>query len=120
MVVGFAESVHVGAGVCCVVTVTESEQCTVPPGPVAVIVYVVSDIGVTDFEPPATGVTAPILLSIDAPVAFVVVQVSVEEPPFVTECGFAVSVQVGAGVVTVTVIVALQWTVPPLPIAVPV
>ena len=42
-----------------VVTVTVAAHCTVPPGPVAVPVYVVSVIGDTLVDPESTGVTDP-------------------------------------------------------------
>ena len=60
--------------------------------------------GVTDVEPEATGVTAPMLLSISNVVAFVVVHESVEDEPVVTDAGVAVRTQVGAagGYVQVT------------------
>jgi hypothetical protein len=95
-------------------------QWTVPPVPVAVPVYVVVVDGVTDFEPPATGVTEPIELLIVKEVACVVVHESAAESPVVIEVGEAVRVHVGGGGVTVTVTVVLQWTVPPVPVAVPV
>jgi hypothetical protein len=51
-------------------------------------------------------------------VAFVVSQERLVDSPRVIELWNAVSVQVGVGGVTVTVIVAVQWTVPPAPVAV--
>lgn len=87
-------------------------------------------VGATDVEPAATGVTAPILLSIVNEEAFVVFQVSVEEPPSknapmpdVSEVGLAVRMQVGAGAGSggaLTVTIVEQVTEPPAPIAVPV
>jgi hypothetical protein len=93
---------------------------------------VVVVIGAVLVEPAATGVTVPILLSIENEVALVVVQERVDESPELIEVGFAVSVQasgggppppppqleVQTGGVTVTVVV--QVTVPPGPVAVPV
>jgi hypothetical protein len=114
--VGLAMRVHVGGGGG--VTVTVAVQCTVPPVPEAVSVYVVVVESETDFEPEAATLPTPLL--IDTEVAFSVVQESVEESPAVIEVGEAVRVQVGAGGVGVTVIVAVQWTVPPAPTAVPV
>jgi hypothetical protein len=77
--------------------------------------------GVTDFEPAATGVTLPIAWSIVKEVACVVVHESVEECPVCMAVGLATSVQVGAGIIGgVTVTVAAQCTVPPVPVAVPV
>ena len=71
-------------------------------------------------DPLATGLTAPIELSIENVVALVVVQVRVGAPPLTNVLGAATSVQVGApgGGVGVTVTGAVQWTVPPAPVAV--
>ena len=55
--VGLAFNVHVGIG--WAVTVMTREHVLVPPGPVAVAVYVVVAVGDTLREPPATGVTEP-------------------------------------------------------------
>ena len=63
------------------VIVTSVVQVTVPPGPVAVPVYVVLAVGDTLVEPELTGVTLPMLLSIAKDVAFVVVHESVEDAP---------------------------------------
>lgn len=63
------------------VTVMVVAHVTVPPGPVAVPVYVVLVVGDTDFVPPATGVTLPILLFIENEVAFAVVHERVEDEP---------------------------------------
>jgi hypothetical protein len=79
------------------------------------VVVVVGDVVA---DPAATGVTAPIPLSILKEVAFVVVQESVELSPACIDDGFALSVQVGRGGVTVTVTFAVQCTVPPEPVAV--
>jgi hypothetical protein len=102
---------------------TDAVQVTVPPGPTAVPVKVVL-VAVSDgvlTEPEATGVTAPMLLSIVKEVACAVVHESVEVLPGLTLVGFAVSVQVGGGGgVLVIVTVAVQCTVPPAPVAVPV
>ena len=57
MDVGLAPSVQVGGGGG--ETTMLALQCTVPPAPVAVSVYVVLAVGDTDFEPLATGVTEP-------------------------------------------------------------
>jgi hypothetical protein len=77
------------------------------------------EVGETEVEPPATGVTAPTEWSMVIEVACAVVHERLEESPFWMLVGFAVSVHLGGGG-GVTVTVAVQWTVPPLPIAVPV
>ena len=59
IVVGSAVSVQVGAGGGGI-TVTVAVHVLVPPLPVTVAIYVVVTAGVTDREPEATGVTAPI------------------------------------------------------------
>lgn len=51
-------------------------------------------------------------------VALVVVQLSVELPPWATAVGFAVSVSVGAGVAGETVTVVLAVPCPPGPVQV--
>jgi hypothetical protein len=61
-----------------------------------VIVYVVVAVGETDFVPLVA--TVPILLSMDADVAFVELQVRVADWPFVIDAGETVNVTVGAGV----------------------
>jgi hypothetical protein len=102
--------------------VTVALQVTVPPAPVAVPVKVVSVVMVAVVVVPlTTGVSAPIELSIENVLAFVVVHERTLVPEEPTSVGFAVSVQVGAGGgggVVVTAIVAVQWTVPPVPVAV--
>ena len=77
-------------------------------------------IGETEVEPAATGVTEPIPWSMETEVAFVVVQESVEEDPVWIAVGLATSVQVGepGGGGGLTVIGAVQITVPPGPVAV--
>lgn len=122
IVVGFAESVQVGAegGA----TVTGAEHVELPPGPETVIVYVLPVEVVTDLEPEAIGVTAPTPLSIAALVAPIVTHARVEAPPpYGSDAGFAVSVQVGTGGGggnAVTVTVAVHVAVPPAPVTVPV
>ena len=83
MIDALAERLQAGApgGGGVVVTVTVAEHVIEPPDPVAVPVYVVVVVGETDFEPEATGVTEPILLSILNEVAFVVVHESDEDDP---------------------------------------
>lgn len=80
-----------------------------------------STVGETDFEPVATGVTAPMPWFNANVVAFVVVHESAEAPPASMEEGLPESVQVGAGggggsVVTDTL--AGHVTEPPAPVAV--
>ena len=99
-----------------VFTETVVAHVTVPPGPVAVPVYVVEPLGVTVIEPPDTGVTLPTPWSITNEFTLVVFQVRVVAPPELTLEGEAVSVQVGVGCTTVTG--AVQFTVPPAPVAV--
>ena len=77
----------------------------VPPVPVTVRVYVVVDVGETIFDPFTA--TAPMPLSSDTEVAFVVDHVSVDELPLTIEVGLAENVAVGAAAVTVTVAVLL-------------
>src|SRR5215472_8674388 len=64
-----------------------------PPGPVAVIVYVVESEGVTFVEPSA--VTVPTPGSIESCVASVEFQVRVEDSPLLTVVGLACNVTVG-------------------------
>lgn len=123
--VGEAESVHVGAfGFSHRLTVTVAVHVTLPPEPVAVPVYVVVSVGLTEVEPEATGVTAPMLLSMEKPVALVVVHDKAEFSPLAIVSGFAESVQVGAGGGggnAVTLTGAVQVTVSPAElVAVPV
>ena len=53
--VGFKDNVHAGGGT----TVAVAEHCTLPPGPVAVPVYVVVAAGVWLMEPLLTDDWAP-------------------------------------------------------------
>ncbi len=87
----------------------------VPPGPVAVAVYVVLAVGETSWVPVGTG-TLPTPLSMLMEVALVAVQLRVDFWPAMIEVGEAEKVRVGAGCVTVTVADALA--VPPGPLAV--
>jgi hypothetical protein len=75
-------------------------------------------VGETEYEPAATGVTAPIVLSSKNDVALVVVHERDEDEPVCIAVGFAESVQVGAfggggGGVVVTVTSAEQVIVCP-------
>ena len=96
--VGDAENVAVGAGC---VTVTVAVFVVVPPGPFAVSVYVVVDVGLTPTDPLSAWLPTP--LSIETVVAFVVVQVSVDDWPLMIDVGDAEKVAVGAAAPTVTV-----------------
>ena len=100
---GDAKSVHAGTGT----TVTVAEQRAVTPIElVTVPVYEVVKPGLTDKEPPATGVFAPIpwlTLKLTPPVE---VQVSVEALPAVMAVGDAARVQLGTPMI-VTVAVQL-------------
>jgi len=99
----------------CKATLTDAVAVTVPPGPVAVSVYVVVWVGETVFEPEACA--APTPLSIWTEVAFVTVQDRVEFCPAAMEAGLAVRVAVGASV-PVMVNDAVAVTEPPGPVAV--
>jgi hypothetical protein len=111
IVLGEAENEIVGGGV---FTVTVAVLVIVPPGPVAVSVYVVVPDGLTPTEPDVGLLPTP--LSIEIVVAFVEVQVSVEVWPRVIVGGAAENVAVGAGALTLTV--AVFVVVPPGPVAV--
>jgi hypothetical protein len=97
-------------------TVTVIESLPDPPVPVHVSVNVdVAVRGPTDAVPLTALVPLQDPLAVQL-VALVVLQVSVEEPPLATLVGLAVSVTVGAALVTVTV--ALLVAVPPTPVQV--
>ena len=87
---------------------------TVPPGPVAVSVYVVVEAGLTLAVPDAGLLPTPLSIEID--VALVLDQASVEDWPALIDVGDAEKVAVGAGCVTVTK--AVFVVVPPGPVAV--
>src|SRR5277367_170846 len=74
-------------------TVTRAVAVPLPPGPVAVIVYVVDSVGFTGVDP--CNATFPTPGSISASVASVEVQLSVTVSPLFTEAGEAFSVTVG-------------------------
>jgi hypothetical protein len=74
-------------------TVTRAVELAEPPGPLAVMVYVVESDGVTFVEPSA--VTVPTSGAMVSCVALVEVQLSVEESPLLMEVGSAESVTVG-------------------------
>jgi hypothetical protein len=111
MFVGVAEKEIVGGGW---TTVTLAVFVIVPPGPLAVSVYVVVVVGLT-LAVPDTGLL-PTPLSIEIVVALVEDQVSVDDWPALIDVGDAEKVAVGAGCVTVTV--AVFVVVPPGPVAV--
>jgi hypothetical protein len=121
---GDEEKVQVGApGGGGEVTMIVAVQVIEPPAPVAVPVYVTVVAGVTVVVPDATGVTEPMLWSIENEVALVVVHERSVEAPVVISVEAAESTHVGAvggGGAAVTVIVALHCTEPPAPVAVPV
>jgi hypothetical protein len=75
----------------------------VPPGPVAVAVYVVVEVGVTFAEPVAPNVPTPAMLT---GVALVVVQLRTAVAPGATMLGCALKAIVGLGpeVVTLTTV----------------
>lgn len=93
---------------------TPAEFTTVPVN--VVLAVIAGDV----VEPAATGDTEPTPLFIENAWPFVVVHASVVVAPEFTFVGDAVSVQVGAGGATVTVMVAEHVRVPPGPVAVPV
>src|ERR1700723_895060 len=74
-------------------TVTRAVAVPLPPGPVAVIVYVVESVGFTGVEP--CSATLPTPGSISASVASVDVQLSVTVSPLLTDVGEAFSETVG-------------------------
>src|SRR5689334_8122393 len=94
---GDAEKLTCGAAGA--LTVTVAVAVFVPPAPLAVRVYVVVAAGITIAEP--LSACAPTPLSIETLVAFVVVQVSVDDSPAVIDVGLALNEIVGGGV-TVT------------------
>src|SRR3954468_5800209 len=95
-------------------TVTVAWLVSVPPGPIAVSVYVVVTVGCTEVEPESGCEPTP--LSMVTVVAFVVVQTSDEFCPEAIVPGVAENEIVGAGVFTVTVAVVVM--VPPGPVTV--
>src|SRR5215813_15561410 len=85
-----------GVSTCCgggAATDTRTLASAEPPGPLAVIVYVVDSPGVTFVEP--SGETAPTSGAIVSCVAFVEDQLKVVASPLFTEVGFACKVTVG-------------------------
>jgi hypothetical protein len=82
---------------CAVDIVMLALQVFVPRPDVTVMVYGVGTFTVT-FVDPLVVETLPMLLSIEALVAFVVVQASILVPPAAIEGGDAVSIHAGAGV----------------------
>src|SRR5712664_3578270 len=95
-------------------TVTVAWLVSVPPGPIAVSVYVVVTVGCTEVEPESGCDPTP--LSMVTVVAFVVVQTSDELCPEAIVLGVAENEIVGGGKFTVTVAVLIA--VPPGPVAV--
>src|SRR4051812_18639015 len=78
-------------------TVAVVLQDAVPPAPLTVAVHVVVTAGDGMTEPPATGVTVPIPLSMDTLVALADAHVSVVVAPCVMLVGSALTVHEGAG-----------------------
>ncbi len=98
------------------ITFTVTDLVVVPPGPVAVSVYVVETVGETDSESFNAVDTTP--EEIETVVAFVVVHVRVDEPPMFIVVGLAVNVTVGGGsTVTVAFAVAV-WESEPVAVIV--
>jgi hypothetical protein len=106
---GVAVNVIVGGAT--MVTVADANE--VPPGPVAVRVYVVVCDGETLEEPLAA--CAPMPLSIETEVELLTSHVSVDEEPLTMEAGVATNVMLGR---LLTVTVAWLVSVPPGPFAV--
>src|SRR2546426_867988 len=105
IVVGLAEIVAVGTGR----TVTVTDPCACPPGPVTISVYVVVAVGDTDVLPDMA-TTAPLSVAL---VAFVDDHVTVAECPAWIVVGLAEIVAVGTGR-TVTVTDPCAWPPGPL------
>ena len=97
MDVGLAVMLTVGAGFAVTVTVAAAEE--VPPGPVAVAVYVVVFDGFTVCVPPAAGRLneLPSEPASVTPEALLAVTVRVDEPPACTDAGIAETVTEGSG-----------------------
>ena len=83
-----------------------------PPAPTNVNVYVVVAFGVTVREPPDTGVTDPIPLSMDALRTFELCHESVDEPPCTIDVGDALRPPVGGNTVMVAELVAAEPATP--------
>lgn len=101
IVVGLALIVTVGApDDSLVVTVIVADAEAVPPDPVAVAVYVVVEVGLTDSDPPVARIVRllPLVPVMEIAVAFAAVTVKTEELPLVIVMGLALIVTVGAGV----------------------
>lgn len=96
---GFAMMLTVGAGGNAAATVIVTVVETVPPFPVAVAVYVVVAVGLTDCVPPVGWrvYELPSVPVIVTAVALLAVTVSVDELPEVMEVGLAVMLTVGGG-----------------------
>ena len=111
-------AVKVTTGKAAGVTVTVVVAEIFPPAPVAVVVYVVVAVGLTDCAPPFDDrvYELPSVPVIVTAVALVAITVRVEELPEVIDVGLAAILTVGAGLVTVTV--ALAEIFPPVPVAV--
>jgi hypothetical protein len=112
-VVGLAEKLTVGA----LWRSTFTARCIEPPGPVQASVKVVAAVmgptlwlplG-TDFEP-GQPATPPLAVQ---PVALLVLQLSVLEPPLATDAGVAERLTVGAGFELATETVTERFPVPP-------
>jgi len=100
-----------------VVTLTLADLFTDPPVPVQVRVYVALLVGETLWLPEV--LLEPVQLpEAVQEVAFVVLQVRLEDCPLVIEVGVAARVKVGAGVAAVTVTLADLFTDPPVPVQV--
>ena len=123
IVVGLALIVTVGApDESPAVTVIVADAEAVPPDPVAVAVYVVVEVGLTEIDPPVARIVRllPLVPVMEIPVAFLAVTVKTEELPLEIVVGLALIVTVGAPEesLVVTVIVADAEAVPPDPVAV--
>ena len=97
-----------GGGVDTAATVTAAESLAVPPAPVQLREKLLSLVRVPLDWLPEVALVPDQSPDAAQEVALVEVQVRVEEPPLVTEAGFALSDTVGAGVTGAAAVVKLQ------------
>jgi hypothetical protein len=105
----------VGGGFCDEATVTVVVDAAVPPGPVAVAVYVAVELGVTLTDPLAANVPTPAMLT---EVALLVVQFSTAEAPETMLLGCALKAIVGFCAEVTTLTTVEDSLLPPGPVAV--
>jgi hypothetical protein len=97
------------------VTVTVVVVAAVPPGPVAVAVYVAVKLGVTLTDPFAANVPTPAMLT---DVALLVLQFSIADVPATTLLGCALNATVGFCSEVTTLTTVEDSVFPPGPVAV--